>query len=238
MEIIPAVMPKTRSELESLLLRVRGLVSTVQIDVMDGKFIPNRSWPYHNAGYSDDFTSILHEEDGLPFWEDFDFEVDLMVSDPSSAVEDWILAGARRIIIHAQSFEGREAELVTLVTSLRERFPKELSEEPSGLQIGVAVGAGLLPNVLPEGLVDQADFLQCMGIAKIGFQGQPFDERVLQTISAFRAQYPELPISVDGGVSLDTALRLKVAGATRLVSGSAIFNSNDIRGAVENFSKI
>ena len=71
-----------------------------------------------------------------------------------------------------------------------------------------------------------------MGIEKIGYQGQPFDERVIDQVKALRKEYPELIISVDGGVSFDTAPRLIEAGANRLVVGSVIFNSLDIRETV------
>jgi ribulose-phosphate 3-epimerase len=72
-----------------------------------------------------------------------------------------------------------------------------------------------------------------MGIKNVGFQGQDMDEKVYETISAIRAKYPELPISVDGGVTLENAGDLVDAGATRLVSGSAIFGSNNPKEAID-----
>ena len=40
-EIIPAILVKSREELMSRLAAVSNYVKTVQIDVMDGKFVPN-----------------------------------------------------------------------------------------------------------------------------------------------------------------------------------------------------
>ena len=71
-----------------------------------------------------------------------------------------------------------------------------------------------------------------MGIREIGFQGQDFDSAVLEKISDMRDHYPEMPISVDGGVDGDSAADLIDAGATRLVSGSYIFESADIQQAI------
>jgi ribulose-phosphate 3-epimerase len=51
-------------------------------------------------------------------------------------------------------------------------------------------------------------------------------------------KYPNLPLSVDGGVSFETAPLLKAAGATRLVSGSAIFGSENIEEAVTEFKSV
>ena len=77
-----------------------------------------------------------------------------------------------------------------------------------------------------------------MGIEKIGFQGEPFDERVLDQIKALRKQFPEVTISVDGAVDFDTAPELIEAGANRLVAGSAIFNGPDISGAINEFQNL
>ncbi len=50
--------------------------------------------------------------------------------------------------------------------------------------------------------------------------------------------YPGLPISIDGGVSLETATDLIAAGADRLVVGSAIFGSENVIQAVEDFKNL
>ena len=76
-----------------------------------------------------------------------------------------------------------------------------------------------------------------MGIVKIGYQGEEFDERVLERINQIRIAAPNLPISVDGGVSLTTAHELKASGATRLVSGSAVFSAEDMGIAIEELKQ-
>ena len=77
-----------------------------------------------------------------------------------------------------------------------------------------------------------------MGIAKIGYQGQPFDGQVIQKIQDLRKQYPEVTISVDGGVNFETAPKLIEAGATRLVSGSTILQSNNPEKTIEQLKQI
>ena len=66
-----------------------------------------------------------------------------------------------------------------------------------------------------------------MGIEKVGFQGQPFDPHAITLVQQVREKYPKLPIQVDGGVSEETIPELVVAGVTRLVVGSKIWQSND-----------
>jgi pentose-5-phosphate-3-epimerase len=66
-----------------------------------------------------------------------------------------------------------------------------------------------------------------MGIAHVGAQGNPFDERILSDIADIHAKLPTLPISIDGHVSMFTLPMLKNAGATRFVVGSAILHADD-----------
>ncbi len=233
-------MPKTLGELREKLALVRGLAPLIQLDVMDGKFVPNRSWPYHAGGnLSDDFLAMLDEEqEAMPFWEDFDFEADLMISSPDfETVQQWVTAGAKRVILHAGSVADAVA-MEALVRQVRVEYPKSEPEAPvTFLELGVALHVDT-PLEYIENFVDELDFVQCMGIEKVGFQQQPFSEKVLDQIQDLQAKYPDLVVSVDGGVSFDTATSLREAGATRLVSGSAIFESDDVASAIETLENL
>ena len=41
--IIPAIIAKTQNELEEKILKVKDFVEIIQLDLMDGKFVPNNS---------------------------------------------------------------------------------------------------------------------------------------------------------------------------------------------------
>ena len=82
-------------------------------------------------------------------------------------------------------------------------------------------------------MIKEADFVQFMGSDNIGHAGEELDEKVFDKIKIFREKYPNIPIQVDIGVNPDTAPRLVEAGATALVSGSAIFKSANIKEAIE-----
>ena len=61
-EIIPAIMPKGIEDIKSKIGLVSDLVSTIQLDLMDGDFVPNQTWPYNgNDDYQ--FEQILAEEE-------------------------------------------------------------------------------------------------------------------------------------------------------------------------------
>lgn len=216
MIVLPAIIPKSFEDLESHLIQVRDLTRTVQIDICDGKLTSSPSWPY--IGGDIEFKEILAQERGLPLWESFDFEIDLMVLNPSREYEQWIDAGASRIIFH---YKESDAEaLKDIMQKTRDR----------GVETGIALHLSDSLEVIKEfqGIAS----IQLMGIERIGFQGQPFDERVLEQISAIKKSYPEIPVGVDGGVNFDTAPLIAKAGADRLVIGSGIFQDIDIVEAV------
>lgn len=206
-------MPKSHNDLSETMGLFVGVVPLVQLDIMDGKFVPNRTWPYPRDSF---FDAVVAEEQGMPYWEDIDFEADLMVENPEAWVAKWVAAGARRIIVHVESMQ--EFEIVR-------------SAVPSLVSLGLAINT-TTPISAIEPYLDRIEFVQCMGIARIGFQGEAFDERVLEHIRAIRALRPNISISVDGAVNFETAKRLVEAGANRLVSGSAILESGDVREAV------
>ncbi|NQV88110.1 MAG: hypothetical protein HQ402_00955 [Parcubacteria group bacterium] len=229
-EIIPAIMPDDFMDLKEKMSLVSGVVPLVQVDVMDGKFVTRKTWPYKDVP-DPDFEAILAEDIGFPQWEELDFEVDLMISRSEDVWQDWVKAGAKRIIFHIESL----AEPERFLDEVREN-----SVSPDSIfyvEIGLAIDIDT-PNEILDPVISKADFVQCMGIATIGKQGEPFDERVLEKINDLRNKYPDLIISVDGGVNLETALPLIEAGANRLVAGSAIFLSDDIRQTIEDFESV
>lgn len=220
-EIIPAIIPTSYEDLENKLSLVRGVVKTVQIDISDGKFSPNITFPF-NYGDAGIFEKIKTEEEGLPFWKDFDFEVHLMTENPEKYALEWQSAGAFRLVVHAERLKDFE--------SLRKDIA-ELTEIVVALNLDTD-----LEKIKP--ILHEISSVQLMSISKIGFQGEFFDERVLERICTLRRERPDLIISVDGGITLDNASQLIHAGANRLVVGSAIFGSDNILETIEEFKNL
>lgn len=236
-EIIPAVLEKSFSDVSMRLSQVAGLVTTVQIDICDGIFVPSTTWPFISPAQYDktlnmdeSYKEIVRGAGDveMPHWEDFDFELDLMVKDAKRLLPDFLVLGPSRIIFHAESFSD-------LISDMRE-ISKML---PGFVESSIAINADTNPEILFP-LIDEklVTSVQCMGIAKIGYQGQPFDERVLTNLQTLRTKYPELALSVDGSVTLETAPRLVKAGANRLASGSGIFAAPDITERILEFKNI
>ncbi|TSC69416.1 MAG: ribulose-phosphate 3-epimerase [Parcubacteria group bacterium Gr01-1014_56] len=220
-EIVPAILPKSFADLETHVAQVRTGAKTIQIDVVDGQFAHNKTWPYRDSG---SFEKIISEEHGLPFWEDQDYEFDLMIEDPQLSVLNFAHAGALRIIVHANAHGAVEGL----------RALAELRQETGAYVI--TTGLALLPTMQPD-VLDSFDtlfdYVQVMGIAHEGFQGQPFDHHAIPLIERLRRRYPDLIIQVDGAVKMENARALARAGANRLVVGSAIFGADDPLAALE-----
>lgn len=235
-EIIPAILPENIDDLREKLSLISGIAPLTQIDICDGKFTPTKTWPY-KKGVDETFLKIVGQEEGFPFWDSVDFEADFMVKHPENIIDSWISAGAKRIIIHIES----TPDTLSLIRKIRLEYQHK-NESSYGVEIGVALNIDTsneeiydILNTLKEEDNMPIDFVQFMGIENIGYQGEPFDERVFEKIRDLRERFPETIISVDGGVSLENATELIEAGANRLVSGSAIFESGDIAGTIEIF---
>lgn len=222
--VIPAIIPEDYNDLRAHLARlaepeVKEVLAAeaparVQIDVMDGAFAPTKSWPFaHDTG---EFDALLSQDEGLPYWKEFDFEIDMMVIEPERHISDWVVVGAAAIIIHASS------------TDAHARIREELHAQ------GVEMGIAFRPSDEVSGvLVEMADFVQLMGNDKIGYHGVDLDEHTYERARTLREKYPDLDIAVDIGVDGETAEELKEAGVNKLVSGSYIFDSMEIRDSIQ-----
>ncbi len=221
MEIIPAILPRDFAEIEEKVEMIKGYAKTVQIDICDGAFVPSSTWPYKKQ--DENFEAIMREDKGMPAWEKVDYEFDLMIKDPSeNDMRQWLSAGAARIIVHLESSNDLNPCLAVI----------------NGLvEIGLAINLDT-PLSEIEKYADKINFIQCMGIRKIGFQGQKFDADTINKVKEIKTLYPHLKVSVDGGVSLENAPLLKHAGADRVVAGSAIFDeSGDLENIIHSIQK-
>ncbi len=201
--IIPAILKTSFTEIADAAHSVSDFAAYVQIDIVDGLHAPDMTWPYT--------TAVIQEEigrlDNLPVT----YELDLMIEKPERTLGLWLSTGAKRCIIHLTSTE-RLSECVRRV--------KEAGKE---VYIGVTIADNL--SAL-EPVINEIDGVQCMGIAHIGRQGEPFDDRVLALIRTVKDMKPALPINADGGVSINTAPMFADAGVSQFAVGSALFQGD------------
>lgn len=220
--VVPAILPMSREDLEEKLKLFKTIpsVSRIQIDVVDGRFATPASWPYNAP---EELQQWVDRRQMLPRLERCAYEIDLMCLDAEKAASAWLTLGATRLTFHAES----TLHLSRMLTAARKRHGHFIS---FGLALNIESDIALIEMNLGE-----IEYVQFMGIAKIGQQGQPFDSRVTDKIRTFRARHPNIPIQVDGGVSLQNAKELLSLGVSSLIVGSAIIHANDPYAAVEAF---
>lgn len=171
----------------------------IHLDIMDHHYVPNLSFGPSVA------QDIRHQFKHLLL------DVHLMVSPVEKAIESFAKAGASRISFHPDACKDPEASLKYI--------------RSQGIKSGIALNPDTPFQVMHE-LVPYLDFVLIMSVNP-GFGNQAFIPEVLSKIEALHQAYPNLPISIDGGVSLKNLKALASVGVTQFVMGSAIFNTKD-----------
>jgi ribulose-phosphate 3-epimerase len=144
------------------------------------------------------------------------FDVHLMVENPAKYFEAVAAAGGDSVTFHYEAAGDVPATIRAARTW--------------GLQAGVAFNPETEPETVAS-VAGDADIVLCMAIHP-GYSGQPFLEETFARVERLRAALPaEIPIQVDGGVSVDNIEQLHKAGATLFVAASAIFASEDLSRA-------
>ncbi len=225
MKIIPAILPRNYNAVYQGIDMIKGHSNEVQIDICDGKFVPTITWPYWKSEEKMDleFELLIKEYRGLLEWDTIDYEFDLMILEPSAEdARNWLAAGASKIILHIESSSDLDPAIAVL----------------DGLvQIGIAINNTTDISKLNKYL-GRFQYIQIMGIRKAGFQGQNFEMDTLEKIKEVKKAFPDVPVQIDGGVTLENAKLIKEAGADRIVSGSALFDSYNIVDTLEQFRSI
>lgn len=172
-------------------------------DVMDGVFVPNITFGIK-------MIADMRKRTRLPL------DCHLMIVEPQKYVERFAEAGADYITVHYEACKENCAEVLRLIRSC-------------GVKAGVALNPDTPASVM-EGLLPFLDIVVLMSVYP-GFGGQKYIESVTPKIELVRGMVDCLgqktEIEVDGGVTADNARKIREAGASILVAGSAVFNATD-----------
>jgi ribulose-phosphate 3-epimerase len=229
-EIMPAILEKDYKEIKNKLSALRDLAKTIHLDFCDGQFVPNQTWPYATGGLEDfEFLQIINEEEGLPYWQEFDFEFDMLTLDAVANFDIYAKLGPKRMIFHLAAQNSVE-EFSQFIEGLDIYFR-------DNIEIGLAFRPSEDMEVVKK-LSHKVDFLHAMGSDRVGYQGEPFQMKTLENVRMLKEELPGIVISVDIGVNLENATEILDAGVDRLVVGSSIWKSGDPLGALENFQSL
>ena len=182
----------------------------LHLDVMDGHFVPNIS-------FGAAVIAALRPHSGLVF------DAHLMISQPERYIEDFAVAGADIINVHAEACED----------------PLGLARKIKAL--GKKAGLTIKPSTPISqllGCLEEIDLALVMSVEP-GFSGQKFIPHCLAKLEELANITSKrglcLEIEIDGGVHLGNVCQVVSAGANVIVTGSAVFGAQNVGGAVGEF---
>jgi len=194
-EVVPSILSADIARLgDQVREAVAAGADRIQVDVMDGHFVPNLT-------FGPLVVEAVRKVTDLPI------EAHLMVERPELFIEAFAKSGASLIEVQVEA----TTSLYRTVVSIREL----------GAEAGVAINPATSVETLRE-IIPYIALVNVMTVEP-GFGGQKFIPHSPDKIRRLRVIAPEVEIEVDGGIDAQTAPLVVKAGATVLVAGSAVF---------------
>jgi ribulose-phosphate 3-epimerase len=182
----------------------------IHIDVMDGHFVPNLT-------FGPPIIKCIRS------WTEKPFDVHLMIDPAQAYLQEYAMAGADIITVHAEADKHLDRSLQVI---------KGLGKK-AGLSLNPAT-----PEHIIEYVIDNLDLILVMSVNP-GFGGQRFLDSQLEKIRRIKSMIGNrnIELQVDGGISVENIKTIAEAGATVLVAGSAVFNDSDYKAAIDGLHK-
>jgi ribulose-phosphate 3-epimerase len=212
-EILPSILSADFARLGEEIAKVeRAGISILHLDIMDGHFVPNLTIGPPVVKSIRKITRLT-------------LDVHLMVSDPDKYAPIFIEAGADQILVHQE------------VCPHLDRTLRMIQSE--GAKAGVVLNPATPVTTLAD-VLDLADYVLIMSVNP-GFGGQRFIPNALRKVRALdvwrRERGLQLPIEIDGGISLENLGDAVRAGVDWVVAGSSIFHSDDPEATVRQMQQ-
>jgi ribulose-phosphate 3-epimerase len=205
-QIVPSVLSASFGHLAQDVRVVQDAgAKSVQIDVMDGHFVPNITvGPVVIETLRPETTLFL--------------DVHLMIENPLKFAAAFAKAGADLLTLH---WEACPEPLKAI------QEVKKL-----GVRVGMAIRPKTKVDVLYP-LLSELDVVLVMTVEP-GFGGQAFMPEMLEKVRLLRQRLgpkSTTQIQVDGGINAKTAPLAAQAGADSMVAGSAVYGQPDVPSA-------
>jgi len=186
------------------------VINMLHMDVMDGNFVPNLT-------FGPGFIKNLKNHTNIPL------DIHLMIEKPENSLEKYIEFKPEYITIHYEStrFPARSLKLI----------------RENGIKSGIALNPAT-PVESVFDLIEYCDMILIMSVDP-GFYGQSFMTGAISRIRKLKeyiisADFADVKIQVDGGISEDNIKEVVSAGAEVIVAGSSLFKGGDInQGALK-----
>lgn len=206
--LAPSILSADFARLADEIADVAPAVEWLHVDVMDAHYVPNLT-----IG-----PPVVRR---IRACTDLYLDAHLMITDPRTYAPQFVAAGCDSVTFHPE-VDDDPAELID-----------RLHED--GVRAGVAVKPGQPLSMVTE-LLDRIDLLLIMTVEP-GFGGQAFRSEVVPKIAEadrYRREHGlDFRLEVDGGIGPETVGACAEAGADTFVAGSAVFDREDRRAAVD-----
>jgi ribulose-phosphate 3-epimerase len=204
--VTPSILSANLAYLQNEVDSVALFADWLQVDVMDGHFVPNLSFGA---------PVIKQLKTTVPL------DIHLMVTNPADRIAEFQKLSVANITFHAEAVTQTQARK-DLIATIRN----------GGQTAGIALNPETPLDAIQD-VIDDIDLVLIMSVHP-GFGGQLFLPEVLEKVRALRASHPDLMIQIDGGISVETSALAREAGANNLVAGSAIFNAENRTDAISS----
>lgn len=210
LQIIPSILTNNPQELKDLINQAEEMAGRVQIDIIDGQYVNNKTI---------DPSVLVNVDTNLKL----DFQ--LMVKEPVNWVEKCASVGADRIIGHIEMMQN-QVEFVGKVQEV-------------GFSVGLAIDLKTPVSDLDQTILNDLDVVLVMSVPA-GFGGQRFDPSALLKVKELdeirvRDDTP-FRICVDGGVTIKNIEGIRKMGADEVSIGRIIFKG-DLKGNIEKYRR-
>ena len=213
-EIIPSILSADFARLAVDIARVEQTgIRMLHIDVMDGHFVPNLTLGPPVLKSIRKITKLT-------------LDVHLMIEDPDKFAPLFIEAGADQISVHQEACRHLDRTIRMI--------------QSEGARAGVVLNPATPIQTLDD-VLEIVDYVLIMSVNP-GFEAQKFIPNALNKIRALdmrrKALGLQLPIEIDGGISLENLGGVIRAGCDWVVAGSSVFHSDDPATTVKRMQQI
>ena len=174
----------------------RGGAELVHFDAMDNHFVPNLT-------IGPVVAASLVEAISIPV------DAHLMVDNPDNLIRPFVDAGVVSISVQPEAVTHLHRTLQMI--------------RDNGCEAGVALNPTTPPEFI-EWALPYLDYVLVMSVNP-GFGGQTFIPQMAEKVRRVK-EMTDLPIEVDGGITVETAPLMVAAGAQVIVAGSAVYKGD------------